>query len=160
MENLKISPSIRTLEGPCSVPPPPRPPRPDAPQNSLSNSSTPDRKQPRHKELSKQESRAQKRDHQGTSHPSYSYKHAAKSTDPSTKGIAKTSQVDDCTETHGEADDADLPPPEVSPASILAILSLGNHITNLKHLIGMYEDFEKICRGTFSPYQPPSSPVR
>jgi len=160
MENLKISPSIRTLEGPCSVPPPPRPPRPDAPQNSLSNSSTPDRKQPRHKELSKQESRDQKRDHQGTSHPSHSHNRAAKPTEPTTKVITKTSQVDDCAETHEEADDAELPPPEVSPASILAILSLGNHITNLKHLIGMYEDFEKICRGTFSPYQPPSSPVR
>jgi len=147
MENLKISSSTRTLEGPCSVPPPPRPPRPDPTQNSSPNGTTPDRKQPRHIELSKQESRDQKQDHQGTNHPSHSHKHAAKPTDQSTKDIAKTSQVE-------------LPPPEVSPASILTILSLGNHITNLKHLIGMYEDFDKICHGTSTPYQPPSSGLR
>lgn len=44
-----------------------------------------------------------------------------------------------------------LSPPDPSPAAVIANLELGSHLSNLKRLIGMYEDFDKTCRGTSPP---------
>ena len=40
-----------------------------------------------------------------------------------------------------------LPPPEVTSASVMAMIRLEGSMSNLKEAIGIYEEFDQICRG-------------
>ena len=76
--------------------------------------------------------------------------HVEKPTNSTLNSNAKKLGVDRHNQTYqGDNESGDLPLPEVSSTSILAVLTLGDQIWRLKHLLGLYVNLNKVCHGMY-----------